>query len=122
MSAPTRRRALLATVALAGAAIARRAEAHHGWGSYDSGGVFTIDGEILVAKYENPHGEVEIMHAGKRWTCTLAPPFRMQNRGLPPEMLKPGIVAKVEGYPSRVNATEMRAERITIAGKTVELR
>lgn len=117
----SRRHMLLAGTA-AGVVLATRAEAHHGWGSYDANAVFTIDGEILAAKYENPHGEVEIMHAGKRWTCTLAPPFRMQNRGLPPEMLKPGVMAKVEGYPSRVNETEMRAERITIAGKTVELR
>ncbi len=122
MTAITRRHAILAATALGTAGLAGRAYAHHGWGSYDSTGVFTIEGEILVAKYENPHGEVEIMHAGKRWTCTLAPPFRMQNRGLPPEMLKPGVKAKVEGYPSRVHETEMRAERITIAGKTVELR
>ena len=122
MSALSRRRAILAGAALGTAAVAPRAEAHHGWGSYDSNGVFTIEGEVLAAKYENPHGEVEIMHGGKRWTCTLAPPFRMQNRGLPPDMLKPGVKAKVEGYPSRVNETEMRAERITIAGKTVELR
>lgn len=117
----SRRHALLAGTA-AGLVLADRAEAHHGWGSYDAGAAFTIDGEILVAKYENPHGEIEIMHAGRRWTCTLAPPFRMQNRGLPPEQLKPGLRATVEGYPSRVNDAEMRAERITIAGKTVELR
>ena len=117
----SRRHALLAGTA-AGLALAGRAEAHHGWGSYDAGAAFTIEGEILVAKYENPHGEVEIMHAGRRWTCTLAPPFRMQNRGLPPDMLKPGVQARVEGYPSRVNDAEMRAERITIASRTVELR
>ena len=122
MTQLSRRHAILAGAALGGLGATTGAQAHHGWGSYDSSGVFTIEGEILVAKYENPHGEVEIMHAGKRWTCTLAPPFRMQNRGLPPEMLKPGVAAKVEGYPSRVNETEMRAERITIAGKTVELR
>jgi hypothetical protein len=28
----------------------------------------------------------------------------------------------VEGYPNRMDAQEMRAERITIDGKTVELR
>jgi hypothetical protein len=117
----SRRHALLAIPA-AGLFPADRAEAHHGWGSYDAGAMFTIDGEILAARYENPHGEVEILHAGRRWTCTLAPPFRMQNRGLPQEALKPGLRAKVEGYPSRVNDAEMRAERITIAGKTVELR
>jgi hypothetical protein len=46
----------------------------------------------------------------------------MQNRGLPPEALRPGVRARLEGYPSRVHDSEMRAERITIAGRTVELR
>jgi hypothetical protein len=117
----SRRHALLAAAG-GGLVLAGRAEAHHGWGSYDAGAVFKIDGEILTAKYENPHGEVEIMHAGRRWTCTLAPPFRMQTRGLPQDALRPGMRATIEGYPSRVNDAEMRAERITVAGKTVELR
>ncbi len=114
------RRDVIAGLVVSG--VAAPAAAHHGWGSYDSNGVFAIEGTILAAKYENPHGEVEMEHGGKRWTCTLAPPFRMQNRGLPPDMLKVGARAKVEGYPSRVNDAEMRAERITIAGKIVELR
>jgi hypothetical protein len=121
MPALSRRYAIFAGSAV-GLILVGRAEAHHGWGSYDAAAAFAIDGEILTVKYENPHGEVEIMHAGRRWTCTLAPPFRMQTRGLPPETLRPGVRARVEGYPSRVNDAEMRAERITIAGKTVELR
>ena len=53
---------------------------------------------------------------------TTAPPSRMENRGLPSSMLAPGNKATVVGYPSRNDPNEMRAERITIAGKTVELR
>jgi hypothetical protein len=37
-------------------------------------------------------------------------------------MLKPGNQATVVGYPNRGRPDEMRAERITIDGKTVELR
>ena len=37
-------------------------------------------------------------------------------------MLKAGVTAQVEGYPSRSEPQEMRAERIMIDGKTVELR
>jgi hypothetical protein len=36
--------------------------------------------------------------------------------------LKAGTTATVVGYPHREKADEMRAERITIDGKTVELR
>jgi hypothetical protein len=46
----------------------------------------------------------------------------MQARGLSQEMLKPGTVVAVEGYPSTQKAHEMRAERITVGGKAVELR
>jgi hypothetical protein len=46
----------------------------------------------------------------------------MDARGLNPEMLKPGTQVAVEGYPSTRTEREMRAERITIAGKTFELR
>ena len=54
--------------------------------------------------------------------AVLAPPSRMAARGLPSADLKTGIEATVEGYPSRDDPAEMRAERITIAGKTTELR
>lgn len=52
----------------------------------------------------------------------LAPPTRMENRGLPKDALKVGNTATVVGYPNRNKPDEMRAERITIDGKTVELR
>jgi hypothetical protein len=46
----------------------------------------------------------------------------MENRGLPREMLRPGTKAVVVAYPKRDDPVELRAERITIAGKTIELR
>jgi len=52
----------------------------------------------------------------------LAPPSRMERRGLDKDMLKPGGSATVEGYANRNKPEELRAERITIGGKTFELR
>ena len=60
--------------------------------------------------------------AGKTWLAVLAPPSRMKSRGLSEEMLKVGTTATVVGYPHRENPDEVRAERITVAGKTIELR
>ena len=111
-----------ALAGIAAFAVARPAAAHHGWGSYDANTVLTFEGPVLVSKYENPHGELEMMHDGKRWTCTLAPPFRMQSRGLPPEDIAVGKTVRVVGYPSRNVDGEMRAERMTIDGTVVELR
>ena len=52
----------------------------------------------------------------------LAPPFRMQARGLSPELIKAGTNVQVEGYPSTKTERELRAERIVVGGKTFELR
>jgi hypothetical protein len=65
---------------------------------------------------------VRLQTPGKTWVCVLAPPSRMQNRGLEQGMLKPGTTVTLEGYANRDKPEEMRAERITVGGKTVELR
>ena len=62
------------------------------------------------------------MAGDKTWEVVLAPPSRMTSRGLTEEMLKVGSTATVEGYQSKSDEKEMRAERISVAGKTVELR
>ncbi len=96
--------------------------AHHGWSGYDSNTPLKVAGTVHEAGYEHPHGYIKLDAFGKTWLVVLAPPSRMANRGLPAAMLKSGVAAQVEGYPSRSDAQEMRAERITINGKTVELR
>ena len=98
------------------------AGAHHGWSSYDSSKPLNITGVIKEAGYEHPHGHIALQAADKTWSVVLAPPSRMENRGLPRTMLKPGTQVTVVGYPHRGEPQEMRAERITIEGKTVELR
>lgn len=76
-----------------------------------------------MGAYSNP-GTARIQAAGdkKVWLAVLAPPARMSSRRLAQEMLKVGATATIVGYPHRKNADEMRAERIIIAGKTIELR
>lgn len=96
--------------------------AHHGWSSYETAKAFTITGPVLELRYQNPHGELWLDHGGKRWTVTLVPTTRMDSRGLSAADLAVGKVVTVEGYPSKVRDAEMRAERITVAGKAVELR
>ena len=113
---------LAAITGMALVLIAGPAGAHHGWSSYDGSKELTLDGVIKASGYEHPHGHVQLEVPGKTWLVVLAPPSRMTNRGLPSEMLRPGTKARVVGYPSRTDANEMRAERITIADKTVELR
>jgi hypothetical protein len=72
--------------------------------------------------YENPHGMLTLEVKKKKWTVVLAPPSRMETRGLTKDMLKVGGTATVVGYPHLKVKDEMRAERITIGEKTTELR
>ena len=98
------------------------ASAHHGWSGYDSSKVLNLTGTIREAGYEHPPGYIKFEVPGKTWLVVLAPPSRMENRGLPRTMLVAGTPATIVGYPNRTDPEEMRAERITINGKTVELR
>ncbi|MCC6946221.1 MAG: hypothetical protein IT539_00505 [Bradyrhizobiaceae bacterium] len=98
------------------------AAAHHGWGTYDASKTVVLNGPILKSSYEFPHGEVEMEGEGGRWTVTLAPPSRMQTRGLSRDDLVVGKQIKAEGYPSTVRRNEMRAERVTVGTRVIEMR
>lgn len=98
------------------------AQAHHGWGGYDSSKPLNLTGVIREATYEHPHGALKLAVEDTVWDVVLAPPSRMQVRGLSRAMLAAGTRATVMGYPHRTIKDELRAERITIDGKTIELR
>jgi len=107
------------TIALA---VAASALAHHGWTGYDEKQTLNLTGVIREMGYDNPHGYVNLQidnGKGKTWH---APPSRMESRGLPKDLLKVGSTATVVGYPNRTNPDELRVERITVSGKTTELR
>lgn len=113
--------ALLAATATT-VTLATGAWAHHGWSEYDASKPTELSGTIEASGYEHPHGFVRLKTTDKTWTVVLAPPSRMETRGLPPDQLKPGNQATVVGYPNRNKPEELRAERITVGNKTTELR
>jgi hypothetical protein len=96
--------------------------AHHGWSSYDAQKAMKFDAALAEVFYRNPHAEVAVQHAGQRWLVILAPISRMESRGLPGDALKEGKTITIEGYPKSDGTPELRAERITVDGKTIELR
>jgi hypothetical protein len=98
------------------------APAHHGWSEYDQTQTLTLTGTIEEMGYEHPHGFVKLSTPGKIWIAVLAPPSRMDNRGLSKEMLKVGTTVTVVGYANRGKPEEMRAERIVVGTVTTELR
>ena len=96
--------------------------AHHGWSEYDASQLLKLSGTIEDSTYEHPHGSINLKTPTKVWIVVLAPPSRMDTRGLAKDLLKVGTTASVEGYANRNKPEELRAERITVGGKTVELR
>ena len=106
----------------AGLFAATSAMAHHGWSEYDASTAVKVTGKIVASGYEHPHGHVRLEAPGKTWHVVLAPPSRMEARGLARAELKAGASATVEGYAHRDKKDEMRAERIRVGDKSVELR
>jgi len=96
--------------------------AHHGWGSYDAAKPVTVTGPIVTSKFENPHATITVKGTDKVWTVTLAPTSRMTSRGATEKIIAVGQNVSAYGYPSTVEKDEMRAERITVDGKTYEMR
>ena len=125
---------LLTTLAAAGALFAvgtSSVAAHHGWSSYDSNSLVIATGVICEVRYANPHVTLYLevpLQAADGGAATemvevvLAPPSRLQSRGLSRERLLVGVTVTVEGYPSVQHEDELRAERIAVDGESVELR
>lgn len=98
---------------------------HHGWADYDAERAFTLEGTIQKVQYINPHVLVQVQPKADTtmsWLAVLAPPSRMTRRGLPQDSVRVGQTARLYGYPHREHPDEMRAERITMGGRTTELR
>ena len=108
--------------AIGAALAAGGALAHHGWGSYDAAKPVTVAGPIMTSKFENPHATITVRSADKVWTVTLAPTSRMSSRGATEKVVAVGNNVSAYGYVSTVEKDELRAERITVDGKTYEMR
>ncbi|MCP2045403.1 DUF6152 family protein [Pontibacter sp. HSC-36F09] len=95
---------------------------HHGWANYDQTKTLDYTGLVEEITYENPHGMLQLQHEDKTWAVVLAPPSRMSSRGLTKDMLQAGDSVRVVGYPHKEVKDEMRAERIYVGDKKIELR
>lgn len=105
-----------------GVGVPQPALAHHGWSSYDASKTITTTAKLQNVVWRNPHAQAQVEYGGKTWNVILAPISRMEARGLTQDMLKDGVTAALEGYPRSDGTPEMRLERVTVDGKTVELR
>lgn len=99
------------------------AAAHHGWSGQDNDHVTSLEGVIKDVRYRDPHAEIDLVDNGQVWTVTLAPIERMGARGVTPAVLKVGDHVKIDGHRNLDQARyEVKANDITIGGKTTNLR
>ena len=79
-------------------------------------------GPILTSKYENPHATITVKarRQGLDRDARADLPHDQSRRHR--EMVAVGKTVSAYGYASTVEKDEMRAERITVDGKTVEMR
>jgi len=99
--------------------------AHHGWSNYDNTKILKIEGTVDDVAFTNPHATIKLSQDKKEepvLDVILAPISRMTDRGLPKDKLKKGLKVTIEGYANKKDAKEIRAERIIVDGKSIELR
>ena len=74
--------------------------AHHGWSGYDSSQTLSLTGTIQESG-TNIRRLRQACRPDKVWLVVLAPPSRMENRGLTADHADDGTTVTVVGYPHR---------------------
>lgn len=94
----------------------------HDWPAYDLAKKQNLTGVIKEVQYRGAPPLVKMQVGNQLLTVIMAPPPRMEFRGLSDEMLKVGVTATVAADPSKNVKDEWRAETITIGRNAFELR
>jgi hypothetical protein len=92
------------------------------WTAYDQTKPQKLTGAIREVRYNGPFGSIKMDVGGKLMSVILAPPPRMEFRGLMEEDLRVGMTVSIDAFPSKTNADEVRATAITVGRQTIELR
>lgn len=93
------------------------------WNAYDRAKPQKFSGVVKTTRFNrDSYGVTTIDADGKTLTVVLAPPVRMDFRGLTEEMLKPGVAVTVEGFVSKRTPTEVRAETLTVGKRSFDMR
>ncbi|ACO76935.1 hypothetical protein AvCA_06850 [Azotobacter vinelandii CA] len=96
--------------------------ASQGWDTYDTGRRLTIEAPLKQVLYRRPQTEVRVDYRGAEWKVLLGPSSRLLSRGAVRNDLRPGRPVILIGYPRKDGSAEMRAERLILDGRTLELR
>ena len=94
----------------------------HDWPAYDLTKQQKVTGVIKEIQYRGAPPLIKMQVGNQLLTIIMAPPPRMEFRGLSDQQLKVGATASIVAYPSKQIKDELRAETITIGRATTELR
>jgi hypothetical protein len=92
------------------------------WTAYDMTKPQKLTGVVKEANYKNIPVVAKFEVDKKELTVVLAPPVRMDFRGLTDEVLKPGVTISFEAYAHKQTKDELRATTITIGAREFDLR
>jgi hypothetical protein len=95
----------------------------HDWPTYDMTKQQKLTGVIRQLVYRGKPPIIKLETPDKKLlTVVIAPPSRMEFRGLSDQMMKLGATVSVVAYPSKQIKDEVRAESLTIGNMTTDLR
>jgi hypothetical protein len=100
------RKYLALAAALAAAAPAGQAQAHHSFAMFDQSKEVTVTGTVRQFQWTNPHSYIQLIakdSSGKdvEWSMEMGAPMYLYARGWRPSSLKVGMVVSIKINPLR---------------------
>jgi Family of unknown function (DUF6152) len=98
---------LVSLTAIAAAALAGPAIAHHSFAMFDAEKTVTLEGTVKEFEWVNPHSWLRIMVNDEKtgqpaaWALELSSPSRLVTMGMRADSLKPGDVVSVTFHPMK---------------------
>jgi hypothetical protein len=92
------------------------------WPAYDLTKPQKLTGVLREISFKDGPGILRMEVDKKPLVVVLSPLVRMNARGVTEEMLKPGVTVSIVAFLSKQAKDELRAESITVGGRTADLR
>jgi hypothetical protein len=98
--------------------------AHHGTANYDTTKSITVKGSVTNFQFINPHVIISLDAKDDKgivqnWQGGLTSPNHLMRSGWTKDILKPGDVITISGFPAKTGAPEMWIQKVVLASGEV---
>ena len=98
--------------------------AHHGTANYDTTKSITVKGSVTNFQFINPHAIISLdvkddKGMAQNWQGGLTSPNHLMRSGWTKDILKPGDVITISGFPAKTGAPEMWIQKVVLASGEV---